>query len=493
MMATQSKNPCVALSKLLEGIVDLDTVLDRDVIDISMDSRAVIPGGLFIGMPGDQTDGRRFIADAIANGAVALLLEEGNNFSIPETDVPVIRLADSRRHVGLILNRFYNFPSSKVTVIGVTGTNGKTTCTQLLSRVLDKPGRRCAVIGTLGNGYPDSIEQGTHTTPDIVNLYKLLAEFAEQGASAVCIEVSSHALEQDRVAGIAFNIAVFTNLTRDHLDYHGDMESYALAKSKLFSIHGLEHAIINVDDAYGVKLAGTIREANVTRYGFTSGDVRAVDLQTSQDGMSITLVVDEERFPVKSRLYGEFNVSNLLAVVSVLKALGWGGKQIADSLSGLTSVAGRMEQFRGDDSFPVVVVDYAHTPDALQQALTALRPHTQGKLWCVFGCGGDRDRGKRELMGAVASDFADQVVLTDDNPRNEPADQIINEIEQGITRPHLVIQPRAHAVRETIAKAAPADLVLLAGKGHEDYQEIGGQRYPYSDRELVQEILGEVA
>lgn len=482
---------CKTLKSLLDGIAGCD--VDIDIRGISTDSRTVQPGYLFIGIPGTGVDGRQFAAAALDQGATAVLLESGGKFDIPVTGVPVFRIDNLRSHVGLILNRFYDFPSSRIKVIGVTGTNGKTTCTQLLGKVLDRSDRRCAVIGTLGNGYPGELSPGTHTTPDAVSMHQLLAEFAEQGAYAVCIEVSSHALEQGRVDGIEFDIAVFMNLTRDHLDYHGDMESYAAAKSKLFLNKSLESAVINIDDAYGKQLLERVTASHVTGFGLHGGDVHAENIQPAPDGMSFTLVVGTKRCPVDVHLYGEFNISNLLAVASVLSILHWTPGDIATAFSGLAPVAGRMERFAGGDTLPVVIVDYAHTPDALKQALESLRPHTRGKLWCVFGCGGDRDRGKRPLMGAIASELADHAVLTDDNPRTEPPENIIHEIESGMSSPHQVIQPRERAVRETIRQARAEDLILLAGKGHEDYQEIGRERIHYSDRELVQQVFGEVA
>ena len=481
------------LRDLLQGLMDASAIPDCSITGISVDSRQVKPGNLFIGMPGVSSDGRAFASNAVENGASVLLLETGKEVNLPDQDVPVLQLENIRKHIGLILNRFYGYPSSQLTVIGVTGTNGKTTCTQLLSRILDRPGKRCAVIGTLGNGFPGELETGTHTTPDVVTMHRLLSDFVEQGAHAVCMEVSSHALEQDRVAGIQFNVAVFTNLTRDHLDYHGDMESYGAAKARLFDVEGLEVAVINLDDEFGCKLAKSLDQIRVIGFGMAAGEVHAESVHAQADGTTLTLLIGENRYNVRSGVYGEFNVSNLLAVAGVLKALEWNNEEIAVALSGATPVPGRMERFGHGSQGPVVVVDYAHTPDALKHALSALRPHTRGALWCVFGCGGDRDRGKRSLMGRVADELADHVVLTDDNPRTESPEQIIKDIEQGMNRPHEVIRPRERAVRETIAEAEVSDLVLLAGKGHEDYQEIGKERLHYSDRELVQEILGEVA
>lgn len=481
------------LSELLSGLVDVDASRDCVISGISIDSRTVEPGHLFVAMPGVSADGRRFIEAALNAGAIAVLADEANDFPLPAVGAPVFTSTEVRRHLGLILNRFYDFPSSKMTVIGITGTNGKTTCSQLIGRVLDQPGQRCAIIGTLGSGYPDALDPGMHTTPDIVSLYRMLAGFVADGAKVVCMEVSSHALEQDRVAGVAFDIAVFTNLTRDHLDYHGSIENYAQAKTKLFAVDELKFAVINLDDDFGRQLASSVTGPALIGYGLDTGDIRAEELNPTPNGMAMTLVAEEERREVATQLYGEFNISNLLAVGGVLTALGWSLQNIAEAFANLQAVAGRMEHFPGKPGDPVVVVDYAHTPDALEQALKALRPHARGLLWCVFGCGGNRDTGKRPLMGAVAERLADRVVLTDDNPRDELPGQIIRDIEVGMKKPHRVIQPRELAIRESIDEAGADDLVLLAGKGHEDYQEIAGQRYHFSDRELVREILGEAA
>jgi len=493
MSQTGSQEKMTRLTDLLQGLAISGDVPDCEVTGISIDSRNVKPGHLFVGMPGANRDGREFVSSAIDNGAVAVLLEAADGITLSSSTAPTITIHDIRSKLGLILNRFYGFPSSRLKVIGVTGTNGKTTCTQLLGRILDKPDQRCAIIGTLGNGFPDALETGTHTTPDVVTVHRLLAKYVDQGANAVCMEVSSHALEQERVAGIHFNVAVFTNLTRDHLDYHGDMESYAASKARLFAVEGLEFAVVNQDDEFGRRLLKNLGSVKLIGFGIKHGNIRAENIDATMDGTSLSLVLDEKHYDLHCKMYGEFNVSNLLAVSGALKALGWKNEEIVSAMSTVSPVLGRMEQFGNPGNGPVVVVDYAHTPDALKHALEALRPHTRGELWCVFGCGGDRDRGKRALMGQVADELADRVVLTDDNPRTESPEQIIGEIEQGMHRDHQVIRPRDRAVRETIMTAGTSDLILLAGKGHEDYQEIGSERLPYSDRALVQEILGEVA
>jgi UDP-N-acetylmuramoyl-L-alanyl-D-glutamate--2,6-diaminopimelate ligase len=483
--------PITRLDQLLRDVVAAP-VANSEVNAICLDSRQVEAGSLFLAMPGVSGDGRDYIQDALDKGAAAIVFESEDAPQLPAVTVPMVAVSGLHRQVGLILNRFYNNPSSRLKVIGVTGTNGKTTCTQLLASILDSADSHCAVIGTLGTGYPGHLDPATHTTPDVATLQKLLAKYADE-AAAVCIEVSSHALHQDRVTGVQFDTAVFTNLTRDHLDYHGDMESYGSAKSKLFAAAGLKHAVLNRDDRFSAEIEKVIRGASVITYGLRDADVTARDVVTGHDGIAMTLVTPAGEYPVQSSLYGEFNVSNLLAVAAVLLAMDWDGQRIAAALSDVAPVPGRMEKFEGKPSQPVVVVDYAHTPDALSQALTALRPHTNGLLWCVFGCGGDRDAGKRPLMGAVACRLADRVVLTDDNPRSEDPMQIIAEIESGMTDKHLVIRPRDKAIREAMQNAVSGDVVLVAGKGHEDYQQVGNERFHFSDRELVQELFEEVA
>lgn len=485
--------PVIRLSQLLQGIVDTPAI-DCEISSIVLDSRQVIGGSLFLALPGIGGDGRNYIKDALDNGAAAIMYEADDSTEFPRTSVPVVAVTGLHDQIGLILNRFYDFPSRRMRVIGVTGTNGKTTCTQLLTRILDSAGSHCAVIGTLGNGFPDAMVPSTHTTPDVATLHMLLAQFADEGATAVCLEVSSHALHQDRVAGVYFDTAVFTNLTRDHLDYHGDMESYGSAKSKLFAKPGLKHAVLNRDDPYSREIEKAVGgAAHIVTYGLSDADVTAKNIKAGHHGIAMTLVTAGGEYPVQSSLYGDFNVSNLLAVAAVLLALEWPAPRIASALSNVAAVPGRMEKFEGSSSQPVVVVDYAHTPDALAQALSALRSHTTGLLWCVFGCGGDRDKGKRPLMGSVASRLADRIVLTDDNPRSEDPESIIADIVAGISSEYLVVRPRDKAIRETMHRADSGDVVLVAGKGHEDYQQIGSEKFHFSDRELVQEMFGEVA
>lgn len=482
------------LSGLFKDIVDGDVDGDTEVRGLTFDSRCVETGYLFMAVPGSAIDGRRFIADAVANGAVAVLYEAADGFTPAPTSCPQYPVHHLANIAGTIADRFFGSPSKHLTVIGVTGTNGKTTVTQLLSQALNKMQRMCAVIGTLGNGFPDRLDTTVHTTPDVITVHSLLARYISDGASFVCIEVSSHALAQGRVNGVAFDIAVFTNLTRDHLDYHGDMESYSAAKARLFSLPGLKIAVINGEDDFGQELIRNLPEhVRASSYGLQRGDIHTHGIAARHQGLSIEYRSDQGSGTIESGLFGRFNAANLLAVLAVLLQCGIPLKEAEASLSQVVPIAGRMERFGGIGDRPLVVVDYAHTPDALEKVLQALRENTRNALWCVFGCGGDRDRGKRPQMGAVAERLADHVVLTDDNPRHEDPDQIIRDIGAGMRQVPEVVHRRRDAIRTTLDKAGPGDIVLVAGKGHENYQQIGDDRIDYSDRETVTEILGEAA
>ena len=476
----------VSLSELLAGFVDVGPGADCRISAVTLDSRRVEPGALFIALPGLRQDGRDFIADAVARGAAAIVYDS-HDFAAPSLPVPALGIAQLAACTSAIADRFYGAPSRHLIVIGVTGTNGKTTCTQLLAQALDRPPRRCAVIGTLGYGFPGAIDPGLHTTPDAVATQRLLAEARSAGAAYAAMEVSSHALEQGRVEAVAFAVAVFTNLSRDHLDYHGDMDSYAAAKTRLFEREGLTAAVINRDDVYGreliVRLGGRVR---VITYGLTSGDIHALGLDCAPDGLRVRAMTPRGELDLATPLLGRFNAYNLLATLATLLALGLEPDECAQRLSTLRPVPGRVERFHAANHRPLIVVDYAHTPDALEQVLRALRPHVSGKLWCVFGCGGDRD----PQMGEIAERLADHVILTDDNPRNESGDAIVRDIVAGMHYRPRIIRERKAAITAAVSEAGVADVVLIAGKGHEDYQQIGETRYPYSDRDTVRALLG---
>ena len=456
------------------------------------DSRAVRPGDAFVAYPGETLDGRAFIPQAIAAGASAVLWESAHyqwNFGARVKHWPVRGL---RAKVGAMASHVCGRPSSRLWMVGVTGTNGKTSCTQWIARALTKTSRNSVVTGTLGNGFPHAMEVTANTTSDATVLHAKLAQWYGEGARAAVMEVSSHGLEQGRLAGVEFDVAVFTNLTRDHLDYHRTMAAYGRAKARLFAWETLQYAIVNLDDAFGRKLAHVPRHAEVIGYGFgrsvSASRVPVVagrNLRVGLDGIRFDAATPWGALKVQSRVLGRFNAENLLATATALLASGVSPRDTEAALTALTPVPGRAE-FIGGGSQPVVVVDYAHTPDALDKTLATLREliSARARLICVFGCGGDRDRGKRPQMGRIATRRADEVIVTSDNPRNEAPMDIIAEIMKGAiqgARRCTVIENRAQAVREAIGGARRGDIVLIAGKGHELYQEIAGVRHPYSD------------
>lgn len=469
-------------------------VLGIEPSGVADDSRQVQAGDLFLAYPGDLVDGRRYIDDAIARGAVAVLWQPGGDFAW-NSALTVTNLAiDALRPLaGPLAHAVYGFPSESLSVVAITGTNGKTTVSQCLARVYPKP---CAVIGTLGAGFPDALIETGFTTPEATTLMRYLARFRAEGAAACALEASSIGIEEGRMNGARVDVAVFTNFTRDHLDYHGSMAAYAAAKEKLFSWPRLRTAIINVDDELGLKL---MRETTAMRVlGYAIGEarrdfpamVRAENLVETPFGQRFDLVLPNGRASVDTGLVGRYNVANLLAVAAVLHDAGVAAGEVARRLSELTPPPGRMERV-GGNAEPLVVVDYAHTPDALENALGALRAVAVargGRLCVVFGCGGDRDPGKRPLMGAVAGKNADRVLLTSDNPRSEAPQAIIDAILAGVPRAEVDID-RAEAIRRAVLDADQSDVILLAGKGHETYQEIAGVRRPFSDLEQAQAAL----
>ncbi|MDX9874833.1 MAG: UDP-N-acetylmuramoyl-L-alanyl-D-glutamate--2,6-diaminopimelate ligase [Spongiibacteraceae bacterium] len=460
------------------------------VTGLVVDSRQVRPGDLFLAFPGETQDGRDHIPHAISAGAALIIAEAG--VGPVAGAVPVVEVKGLRARVSAIAGRFFDEPSRELRVIGVTGTNGKTSCTQLLGQALRLAGQSCGVIGTLGASLDGSVGGGSLTTPDPVALQAQLSAWRDREVANVAMEVSSHGLVQGRVNGVDFHGAVFTNLSRDHLDYHGDMVSYGRAKKLLFERPGLAFAVLNEDDPFAAELARDLRERRLLRvvtFGTSAhADVHAVAVEYTASGMQFELSVDGERTAMSSQLLGPFNLSNLLAVIAVLRELGLDLATIAALVPRLKPIAGRMERVPVDSEIDVVV-DYAHTPDALAQALRALRGHCHGRLWCVFGCGGDRDQGKRPLMGRVAETEADVVVLTSDNPRGEAPDQILAQIAAGMSRNAVTLADRAAAIDYAVAEAQPGDVILLAGKGHEAYQLIDGQRRPFSDSAAARAAL----
>lgn len=487
------------LSALLEGFVSVPVEKDCEISGLATDSRLVLPGDLFLACQGQQARGHDFIADAIRKGAVAVVYETNN--ITPIAQVPLIAMENLRQCVGNIAERFFGYPSQEMFVIGVTGTNGKTSCTQFLAQALNTPDAPCGVLGTLGNGLYGRLQTANNTTPDPIELHKMLADMRSKASRTIAMEVSSHGLEQGRVNGVKFDAAVFTNLTRDHLDYHKDMATYGAAKQRLFAMPTLRYAVINRDDVFSGELLEKIKPTIETVvYGLIQreNEVRPAVwgevLHMSRQGFEMQVITAWGNGILHSRLLGRFNASNLLAALSVLLLMKMPLIEALEKLGQAKTVPGRMESFGGQHNQPLVVVDYAHTPDALQSVLQALRDHCRGELWCVFGCGGNRDQGKRPLMGAIAEELADQVILTDDNPRYEVAANIIADIVRGMRKaPAHIVPDRAGAIAYAINHANAQDVVLIAGKGHEDYQQVGDTRLVFSDRVQAQALLQEVA
>ncbi|VEJ22283.1 UDP-N-acetylmuramoyl-L-alanyl-D-glutamate--2,6-diaminopimelate ligase [Neisseria animaloris] len=460
------------------------------------DSRKIKPGDIFIACQGEYTDGREYIPAAVANGAAFVFWDDDGKFAWnPEWNVPNQGIKNLKTRAGIVAGQVYGNLSDGLKVWGVTGTNGKTSVTQWLAQAADLLDEKCAIIGTVGNGFWSELQEATHTTPDPVSVQTLLHRFKQQGANAVAMEVSSHGLDQFRVNGVPFQTAVFTNLTRDHLDYHGSMESYGEIKSRLFYWQGLQHAVINVDDPFGTTLAGRLKterpELNVYGYGFAEqADIRITHFEASSDGMTVQLDTPWGSGEVKTRLLGRFNAQNLASCVGVLCSTGYPLAEVLRVLAQIRPATGRMDCIMNPGK-PLVVVDYAHTPDALEKALATLQEiKPQGaNLWCVFGCGGNRDKGKRPLMGAAAVAGADKVVVTSDNPRMEEPADIINDILPAVPQPEHVETDRRSAIEYAVKHAAANDIILIAGKGHETYQDVQGQKHYFSDFDEAQKAL----
>lgn len=464
------------------------------VSGFTSDSRRVERGMGFAAYPGHASDGRAYIPQAIERGAAAVLWEQNGFAWRPEWSARNLAVDGLRSRISEIAAAFYGRPSQDVWMVGVTGTNGKTSCATWIAQCLDQIRGRTALYGTLGNGWVGSLVESANTTPDAIELQRLLAEAKRSGAKNAVMEVSSHGLDQGRVTAVAYDIAVFTNLTRDHLDYHGSMEAYAEAKAKLFAWPGLRTAVINADDAFGAELIRRRRAAGqaVTTYSLKPGaDVVAHHLELSPQGVRFSLAAGGTEARVSAVIAGTYNASNLLAVAGTLLASDVPLQQTAELLSVLKPVLGRMQTLGGGDK-PLVVVDYAHTPDALEKVLSALRPNVApgGRLLCVFGCGGDRDPGKRPQMATVSAKLSDFTIVTSDNPRTEDPRLIIDAILKGTHgAPHSVEVDRRQAIARAIGMAKRGDVVLLAGKGHEDYQIIGTAKLPFSDLVEAQHAL----
>ncbi|MDP8033466.1 UDP-N-acetylmuramoyl-L-alanyl-D-glutamate--2,6-diaminopimelate ligase [Pasteurella atlantica] len=495
------------MKRLIHLIPELKKCEPITLNQIRLDSRQVQQGDLFIALKGHQVDGRNFIPVAISQGAKLILSEAeadqqavtfSEKFAKNEKDLtacPILEIPNLAKKVSQIADEFYAHPSKKLTLVGITGTNGKTTVAQILAQWHNLAGGKSAVMGTIGNGlYPD-MQEAINTTGSAVEIQQYLSQFMEQKADFCAMEVSSHGLVQHRVEALDFDVAIFTNLSRDHLDYHNTMDEYKAAKFRLFNELTTQHKVINFDDEVGKKWLENLPNAiavscdptvKITQQQW----LQATNITFTQQGASIEFSSSWGNGKIDSKLIGAFNVSNLLIALASLLVLGHNLQNLIKIVPLLTGVRGRMESF-STEGYPTAIVDYAHTPDALEKALQAARLHCEGDLCCVFGCGGDRDTGKRPQMAEIAERYADKVIVTDDNPRTEDPEVITNDILKGFIKPKKVkiIHIRQYAIQEAIAKADPKDVVLIAGKGHEDYQIIGLKKYPFSDQEEVKKNL----
>ena len=489
-MAAISITPKMNLSELLESATKLDAAHDRLVHGICVDSREVGPDNLFIAVPGTSADGRKFIRQAVDAGAGAIFFEQGDFVTEPHSGVIQVGMRGLRRKLSIIADRFYGCPSSKLHVIGITGTNGKSTVASLTAQALEKTSQKCAIIGTLGSGFPNQLTPTSLTTPDPVSLQRDLASTLNRGAGYACLEVSSHALDQSRTSGVRFSTVVFTNLGQDHLDYHRSEEHYRDSKAKLFTESAAKRSVINIDDDFGIELTGKSNAESIVTYGRDArADVQLLDCAVYLHGLELQIAVKDKKIVVNSRLLGRFNGTNLLATAATLHALGVDASLIERALSQVEPVTGRLELVSGSNSLPAVYVDYAHTPDGLAQVLASLKEMTGGQVWCVFGCGGNRDVAKRPMMGEIAECNSDHVILTDDNPRAENPAQIVHDIKSGMkSNPH-VEHNRRQAIRFAISQARAEDAVLIAGKGHEEKQIYADRSMAFNDRETADEVL----
>ncbi|WP_455648234.1 UDP-N-acetylmuramoyl-L-alanyl-D-glutamate--2,6-diaminopimelate ligase [Lonepinella koalarum] len=487
------------LTALLGNCLLSGEILDILVEDMTLDSRSVKSGCLFVAIKGHTVDGRRFIPQAIENGAVAVLADADhlNEHLIVrfENNVPIIAYFDLSAHLSEIADIFYDSPSQKLTLVGVTGTNGKTTIAQLLAQWMQILGHNPAVMGTIGNGLLGQVKPAENTTGSALEVQSSLANFVAQGADFAAIEVSSHGLVQKRIEALHFAVAIFTNLSRDHLDYHGSMQEYANAKKRLFTELVTQQQVINADDQIGAGWLKALPNAVAVScqadfQPMQKNWLKCTAVSFNNKGASIEFCSSWGNGKLESHLIGAFNVSNLLLVLATLLSLGYCLTDLVKTVSQLTGVCGRMEMLHTPHK-PTAIVDYAHTPDALEKALQAARIHCNGKLWCILGCGGDRDNGKRPLMAKIAEQFADVVIATDDNPRTEEPTKIMADIVAGFEHANAVqiIHDREQAIKTAIQSAVENDVILIAGKGHEDYQIIGKVKHHFSDQEVVRKYI----
>ncbi len=504
MMMSRSQNAGKPLARLLKGYNTIDPVPDIDIVDITSNSRTVRRGSLFIALRGINSQGIDFAIDAVKSGAVAVIYDSEDEYCVrripllgKQVQTSWIGIKGLDRINGEIVSRFYGEPGRSLKIIGITGTDGKTSVTHLITQALTRIGKSVASIGTLGYGIGNKLETATHTTPDAVTLQSYLHEFHQQKCDYVIMEVSSHSLQQYRVSGCQFDIAVLTNLGRDHLDYHQDMEQYAATKGRLFRDFDLSARVLNIDDAFGRQLANEFKSGGKIRYSALPPkekqgvEVYLLNSEITEQGLDLDVGTPIGEIHASTALMGQFNIDNTLACISSLVALGLEQAEIQLAVTGLQAIPGRMEKFAGDSDRATAVIDFAHTEQALRACLTASREYTSGQLWCVFGCGGDRDQGKRQGMGSAAEELADRIILTDDNPRTEDPERIVTDIREGLANPKnsCVVHNRQAAIEYALTEAKSGDLVVIAGKGHEQEQIIGHERYPFSDRHVVQRFI----
>lgn len=487
------------LSVLLNDIVALPPQADRSISLLRLDSRQVTQNDLFFATKGTHIDARQYIKDALANGAAAVLVEadQPDDVITYQAGIPLIPVPNLRNQVSLIAARFYDFPSRKLHMLGVTGTNGKTSITHFFAHALELLGKRCGIIGTLGAGFYCALGEAGLTTPDPISLQEILTGFVRHNANSVAMEVSSHSIDQGRVNALEFECGIFTNLTQDHLDYHGTLDQYAAVKRRFLSDFG-QHVILNADDPRGSQWAQELAGTKPVYLYSTSSDglpqgipaVYTERVQRSLEGIHAHVYTPWGSGDLSLPLIGLFNLSNVLAVLTALCLYGVTLKQALQVLSALQPVPGRMQTIHADGA-PLIVVDYAHTPDALDKVLESLREHTKQKLICVFGCGGDRDKGKRPQMAKIAEKWADHIILTNDNPRHENPLAIADDIKAGfshVDRVQIELD-RSKAIQKSIQYATVGDCILIAGKGAERYQQVGDEKYPFDDVTEVKNYL----
>ncbi len=501
-MASPIYSPTVNVDELLSGFGVQGEIPSRPITGITSNSREVKPGNLFIAQAGLSRHAIDFVTDAVESGAIAVLYDVDDPYCrqrVPimqkQVDVDWIALSGLQQLTGEIASRYYGAPSERCRLIGITGTDGKTSVTHLLVQALVNLEEPVGSIGTLGYGLANRLTMTNYTTPDAITLQSLIFELVERGCQTLVMEVSSHALEQFRVSGCDFDIAVLTNLTSDHLDYHGSRQNYAAAKSALFEFSSLRNRVLNLADQFGRELAAKHRTDNIVTYSTDRqndrlADVRLLESQMSGKGLCVVMETPQGKIRVQSALIGRFNIDNLLACATVLFELGYSSAEIQQAMQNLQPIPGRMQYFPAVAQQAAVVIDFAHTEQALAACLESIKDTCEGEVYCVFGCGGDRDQSKRPKMGRVAEQLSDHVFITDDNPRHEAPESIARQILTGIEEPSKVnvIHDRQAAIETAIAQAGKDDLVVIAGKGHEQIQIVGDQRLPFSDARVVREL-----